>query len=224
MKKLLIFLVLIVPFSCRKENSEKVNQDEIWTDYTLIYSGDLNSTYARVSFKHNDANGEGLVLSNKSEIKINNESPSFESTYRWYEKVYTGVQSSANFSYTNTDDKSFQNTVDLAPSIQLPEIDSIFKDSTVALNWVGDAITANELIAFVLIDEALDAKLVLGSDTIGRDGVYLDKSKLALIASDSVTIHFERWLNQEVSGTSAGGQCVGHYISSKKKVKVVTVN
>ncbi len=222
MKKLILLVIIITFISCRKENSEKVNQDEIWTDYSLIYNSEFDETHARASFKHETFDGEGLTLSNKSEIKIDNIEGSYLSSVRWYESIFSGVKSSVEFSYTDLDDNSFLNTVELAPSIDLPEIDSIFKDSTMLLNWIGDEIKKDELVAFVLLDENLEANCVIGSDTLGKSGVYLDEDKLSVIVSDSVTIHFERWYYQDVNGTSAGGRTSGHYISFQKKVKVVT--
>lgn len=224
MNKLVFLIAVTVLFSCRKENSEKVNQDEIWADYRLIYNGDADQTYARASFKHEGEFGEALILSSKSEIKVNDKEPALMSGFRWYETIFSGVQSSVNFSYTDLDDNSFQNNISLAPSIEVPDVDSIFNDSTTYLTWVGDEIKTNETIWLVVFDSSITTVPVLQTDTIGNNSIALSTDSLNVLKSDSVTIHFERWFKQDVNSTTAGGKAYGHYISPKKMVKVVKAN
>lgn len=224
MKKLAFLLIITMTFACRKENSEKVDQNEIWTDYRVVYNSDLNKTFARASFKHENSNGEALILSGKSEIKMNNQNPEFQSAYQWYQTIYSGIQSSVNFSYTDLDDNSFQNNINLSPSIQVPDVDSIFMDSSTVITWNGEELKANETVWMVVFDSSLAVIPVLKSDTLGNNSLFLSADSLNVLKSDSVTIHFERWLKQDVNGTSAGGQAYGHFISRKKRVKVVKAN
>ena len=55
------FMLVLFLVSCRKENSELVKQEEIWTDYRLIYKAELETTFARVSFKHNSGGAADIV-------------------------------------------------------------------------------------------------------------------------------------------------------------------
>jgi len=213
------FSILII--SCRKEDSEKVNQDEIWADYRLIYNGELDSTYSRVSFRHNEKYGKSLKLSSKSILTINGNNPHFNRGFMWYESVIKGFHSSVEFNYEDLDDNVYANTLKILNKIEVPSIDTLYKDSLVYFPWVGNPIQENEVVWFV-IDGGLDDKIpYVPVDSVGNNGLYVITDSLNGLALGDVSIHFERWYKNPIIGNSVGAIGYGHYISKKKKVKLV---
>ena len=212
----------ILTFSCRKEDSEKINQDEIWADYRLIYSGELDSTYSRVSFKHNEKYGESLKLSSKSTLTIDGNEPDFNGVFMWYQSVVKGFDSLVEFTYIDLDNQTYKNTLQIPNTIELPNIDTIYKDSSIYFPWSGNSIQEDEVVWFV-VDGGLENKIpYISVDSIGNSGLYIVTDSLKGLPPGDVSIHFERWYKNSVNGNSVGSMGYGHYISKKKQVKLVT--
>jgi len=216
-------VVLITMFSCRKENSEKVDQDKIWTDYRVVYRSDLDSTLARVTFREENASGVNLKLSSKSSLLVNNQEGKYDNLYLRYENGITGGVKSVDFKYTDLDDNVFANTVEILNDIAVPgNLDTIYKDSTMFVPWEGSPIEEGETVWMVL-DGSLNNKLpYISIDSVSKNGVYIVPDSLAPLSLGNIYVHFERWYNNELKTTSAGGQAFGHYISKKKLVKLVS--
>ena len=216
------FILTLFLVSCRKENSELVKQEDIWTDYRLIYKAELKTTFARASFKHNSSVGENLKLSSKSEILLNDNSIEFDGIYYWYEKVMDRYVKTVDFSYTDLDDKQFKNTISILDSAEIiTSQDTLFKDSVQFIGWDGSALTANELVLLVAYDTT-GAKLnVIEQDTLGTSGFYLVNSELNSLPIGLVDVHFERWNSFDINGTKAGGLGYSQYISKAKRLKLV---
>ena len=219
----LIFAILsILNLSCRKEGSEKVHQDEIWVDYRLIYNGELDSTYSRVSFKHNEKYGQSLKLSSKATLTVDENTPYFNIGFMWYQFVVHGFDSSVNFNYKDLDQNEYINTIQILNTIELPDIDTLYKDSLVYFPWVGNPIQENEIV-WLVVDGGLANKIpYLSIDSVGKNGLYVVTDSLDGLPLGDVSIHFERWYENPVNGNSVGAIGYGHYISKKKQVKLVS--
>ncbi len=217
-----LFFVLICFVSCRKENSEKVNQDDIWTDYKVIYSSELDTTFARVSFKHKDKNGESLKLSSKSEILINEINPDFNGIFQWYQLMIKGEQSPILFEYEDLEGNVFSNSIEVSGVAEINvNLDTIYSDSVFYLPWNGLELKDGEFVN-AIFDGALDNDLtVITQDSINTNGIYIKSTSLNKLPLGDLTVHFERWNEIEVFSTSAGGQGFGRYISKKKTIKLV---
>jgi len=219
-KYFLLFYVLLGLLSCRKENSEKVDQDDIWARYRVIYRSDLGSTYLRANFRHNNSNGENLRLSSNSSLTFNGEKPNYIGSFISYEIVMNSRMDEVDFVYSDIEGNVFENNVKIS-GIELPEIDTLYSDSVIFIPWIGDSLTENEIV-YLYIEGNNAYKLpFIKTDTIGSTGVYLNPNNIADLDTQEVTIHFERHLINEVNGTSAGGISQGLFISKNKKVQWV---
>lgn len=216
------FMLVLFLVSCRKENSELVKQEKIWTDYRLIYKAELETTFARVSFKHNSGEGENLKLSSKSMVLLNNNPIEFDGTYYWYEKVMNKYVKTVDFSYTDLDDNQFKNTISIQDSTEIsPSQDTLFKDSVQFIGWDGSSLKSSEFVLLVAYDTS-GAKLnVIEQDTVGTSGFYLVNSELNSLPTGLVDVHFERWKSFAINGTKAGGLSYSQYISKPKRLKLV---
>ncbi|HBH48606.1 MAG TPA: hypothetical protein DDX98_08195, partial [Bacteroidales bacterium] len=92
MKPLFIpFLILALLFvSCEREDSADVNQDRIYTIYSLVYEADQDITYARAWFQFGSAVGTLLELSEPSNVSFNDQRLSFQNAFAYYEKSLPG--------------------------------------------------------------------------------------------------------------------------------------
>ncbi|MBO73040.1 MAG: hypothetical protein CMD35_05410 [Flavobacteriales bacterium] len=223
MKRIRIAVVLILSIlnlACRKEGSEKVNQDEIWMDYRLIYSGEHDSTYSRVSFRHGSKQGESLKLSSRSSITINDDKPLFNGGFMWYQSVVKGFDSLSIFNYEDVDGKVFTNNIQILNSIDLPEIDTIYKDSSIYFPWVGNPIEEDEVI-WLVVGELEDKIPYISIDSVGKNGLFINTDSIKGLPLGDVSIHFERWYKNQVDGNSVGAIGYGHYISKKRQVHLI---
>lgn len=212
----------ILLFSCRKENSEKVSQDEIWTDYRVVYRSDLDSTYARVMFKHMNSSGEALKLSSKSSISIAGTEPDFNNIYYWYELKFGELESSVNFNYEDLNGDVFENTVSILSTTEvLSNTDTLYKDSIYRISWDGGALASGEIMNIVLDGAGAEDLTVVSQDTIGATSVFIADTSFNKLPLGDLSLHFERWSKASVEGTSAGSQGYGHYISKKVEAKMV---
>lgn len=218
---LFILFGIFFLISCRKENSEKIDQNQIWSEYRLIYRSDIDSTFMRARFIHNDVDGENLKLSDKSTILISGKSPNYNPSFMWYERITQGKDSIVDFYYSDLDGQSFSNTVSLISEAEIPETDTIYKDSVVFFPWIGNPLQEGELMLLVL-DGNLSSQLpVISTDTIGASGIYLFPDSLSPLPLGEITIHFERFNIQDANGNAVGAKSYAHYISKKKEVKLV---
>lgn len=218
------FILTLLMVSCRKENSELVKQEEIWTDYRLIYKAESETTFARASFKHNSSVGENLKLSSKSEISLNNNSIEFDGSFFWYEKVMNGYVKTVDFLYTDLDDNQFKNTISILDSAEITASeDTLFKDSVQFISWDGAALDSDssEFVLFVAYDTKGDVLSVIKQDSVGSSGIYLVNTTLKSLPIGLVDVHFERWNSFDINGAKAGGWGYSQYISNPKRLKLV---
>jgi len=215
-------VVCLLNFSCRKENSEKVNQDEIWVGYRVVYRADLDSTFARVTFKHENKDGESLQLASKSSILIDEKAPVYDWAFAWYESRTEGLQTSVEFEYSDIDGNTFNNSVGITEVSELQlSFDTVYSDSAYYITWDGEPLASGEFVNAVF-DGPLDRDLtVVTQDTVGANAIYIADTSLVSLPLGDISVHLERWNEVSINGTSAGARAYGHYISNKKTVKLV---
>ena len=98
---------LLVFVSCQRESSEDVNQDKIYTEYSLVYDANTDITYARALFKFSNITGTQLELEAPAEVKFDNDILAFNQTLAYYEKQYVGVKTGGTFTYKDLDNNTY---------------------------------------------------------------------------------------------------------------------
>ena len=140
----------------------------------------------------------------------------------WYQTVSKGFNSSVEFSYVDLDDNTYDNTIQILNPIEVPNIDTIYKDSTLYFPWVGNPIEENEVV-WLVVDGGLEDKIpYISIDSVGNNGLYIVPDSLSALPLGEISIHFERWYQNSVDGNSVGSMGYGHYISKKRQVKLVS--
>src|SRR5262245_21459177 len=76
--------------SCKKEDSDDVNQDKIYAEYELFYDKNTDKTYASAVFKFSNALGTNLQLTSPSEVKFNSDVIPWDPVFSYYRKEYAG--------------------------------------------------------------------------------------------------------------------------------------
>ena len=224
MKKItrLLFITVIVAgyislfTACKSEPSSDVNQDKIYTEYELYYDGNADKTYARASFKFSNIAGTLLELEAPSEVTFNGDVLTFNSTLAYYEKEYAGLISSGTFIWTDFNGTSYTNAISM-DTITFPAvIDSINKDSSFELSWIGDSLSANENVILTMTDASLSVQIFYQND-VNSQSIILAANQLQYLLDGSATMNFDRrYLPGLTSQNTAGGLITGRYRPPQK--------
>lgn len=224
MKKLtslLLIMVVIAGFislytACKSEPSSDVNQDKIYTEYTLYYDGNADKTYARASFKFSNIAGTLLQLDAPSEVTFNGDVLTFNSTLAYYEKEYAGLKSSGTFVWTDLNSTSYTNAISMK-TIEFPAvIDSINRDSSFELAWVGDSLSTDESVTLTVIDASLSTQIFYQND-INSQSIILGANQLGLLLDSSATLNYDRYYKPDLTQqNTAGGLITGRYRPPQK--------
>lgn len=224
MKKItsLLFIMVIVAgyvslfTACKSEPSSDVNQDKIYTEYELYYDGNADKTYARASFKFSNITGTLLQLDAPSEVTFNGDILTFNTTLAYYEKEYAGVISSGTFVWTDLNGTSYSNTISMKTIAFPAVVDSINKDSSFELDWVGDSLTTNENVTLTMTDASASVQIFYTND-LNSQSIILAANQLQYLLDGSATMNFDRRYQPGLtSQNTAGGLITGRYRPVKK--------
>lgn len=212
---LLIFALLLPAFmfhSCKKENSDTVDQDKIWAYYEVYYDKNQDKTYARATFKFSNALGTNLQLSAPAAVSFNGETLIFQDALAYYEKQYAGFVSGGTFSYTDKDNHTFVNSISGIRAIDFPAIDTIHTANSYTLNWVGDSLSANESVSLWLDGINQNNIEFFFQSNINSQSMILAANQLQRLGNGNGTGWMERVYAPAIqSVTSAGGEIKGKY-------------
>lgn len=221
-----IFLVLVAisALSCRKENSEEIDQEKIWTDYRVVINHEINKVVARTTFKNESQVGENLKLGDKASVNANGTNLEWSGIYNWYEKEISNT-TQVEFIFTDNEESLHYGTVNIDTTISydssIANNDSLKKATIQFIPWANaNALSAGEVVNLVIKQgEVTDA---IRTDSVNATGVYLTTSSLNLFQLGDAEAHFEKWTPGSMTqATSAGGLTWGHYISRTKAIKIV---
>lgn len=225
MKKIHLLIALIggsMAFtSCNREDSDNVNQDKIYAQYRIVYEADKGKTFARATFRFSNGTGTLLELNPPAEVKSDNVTMPWKPALAYYESEYAGIKNSAAFSYSDHDNNTFNNTVNLTSAIAFPAIDTIDQSMAYSLTWVGDDIQAGESV-IVTIDGANENDTqIFTLASVGSTQIILDQNKLGDLGVGTATIYMERWENYTINqATSAGGAVWSRYVATPQTIHI----
>ncbi len=206
----LVFNIFIYVFitSCQKESSDNVNQDKIWAEYQLIYDNNTKITYARAIFKFSNMTGTILELKSPASVKFNNDLLTYNPTFGYYEKQYTGMLTSGTFTYTDLDNHTFLNTLTIADTVGFPAgLDTIKKSEAFELVWVGSPLKQNETINVWLNSNVEGDARLFSTSMVNSTSIIFPANQLSQLGVGPYgTLVMERVAHPPISqATSAGG-------------------
>lgn len=216
-------IITLTLVSCRKQNSERIDQSEIWSDFRVVLDMEENQFWARAAFKHLDKNGEALRLGDEGSIIANGNELPWSALYSWYESQIDS-SGTIEFDFTDNDENNFKSTITITEgadyNLLIGDNDSLVKGTIQFVPWDNcGAIQDGEIINLVITQD--NNIIVVSNDTIGSTGVYIPSSELNVLKLGEVSAHFEKWVPSTGNYTAAGGISWFHYISKKETVKIV---
>ena len=222
-KIVLILIIGNIFLSCRKENSEEIDQNEIYTDYRIIYKEDLNKTFARATFKHELNTGENLKLGKDANVSINGFDMVWNSSFHRYEYEFLDLHE-GSFSFIDNDGKQFNNQLNFNKVARYNKgtasNDSLYKDSIQFIPWDNaDPLVFGEHVNLIMIQN--NTIIELSNDTIGATGVFINADSFMPFQLGDIEVHFEKWVDFSLNTHKVGGNGKSQTISKTKIVKLL---
>lgn len=213
--------LLLLLTSCESESSDDVNQDKIFAMYSLDYSAEEDKSYAEAAFRFGNALGTALELENPAKIEFNGNMMQWVDLLAFYRKEIGGPLDSGTFVFTDGDLNEFTNSAVLAPSIALPNIDSIPSSSSYTLTWVGDPVAADEEITVTMDGLGESDYMLFKESAPGSTSIVLDKDDLQSIIGGEATIQIKRKVSYDLQqASSEGGMLSSTWKSEERTVRV----
>lgn len=219
---LLLLAVILIIFSCKREDSDTVDQDKVFTQYILEYNSNQDVTYARAHFQFSNATGTKLELVSPAEVEADGDAMPFKQAFAYYEKDYVGVKSNVDFSYTDTEENNFNNSVEMISNIDFPiGIDTLSRTSSFELSWNGDAVQEGEVVTVTINGSGENDALVFTQTGVGATSVMLTQNKLNGLGLENATFHIKRVKNKTATDvTSASGRNIARYLGNQMTVYI----
>ncbi len=217
-----LFSFLFLFAACESEDSVNVNQDRIYTEYRLVYESNQDKTFARSTFRFGSATGTQLELSDPASVSVEGDLLTWRPLLAYYDKSYAGVINTKTFSYTDLDDNTFVNTVEMAKPIAFTSsLTEIPKSGAFTMNWTGDPISTGERVTVTINGTNEGGLQIFTTNEVGATEIILAANQLSKIAPGQVEVFMERWTNQTlVQGTGADGAVWSRYIANPTTVTI----
>lgn len=218
-----ILLTFVILVSCRKENSEGIDQSEIYTDYRIVYKESEAKTFVRATLKHKINSGENLKLGDDGSVTVEGSNLIWNTTFWRYETEFSGLKD-VQIDLEDNEGNKFSNALSFNKVAQYEELsagnDTLYQDSIQFIPWDNaDPIVAGEEVRLVIIQNS--NLVVFVNDTVGSTGVYLDGTTLSKLQLGNIDVHFEKWVDFAVNAPNAGGLAKSQTISVTKSVKLI---
>ena len=220
MKKLtfLILACLALVAGCKKEKSQTVNPDNIQQEIWYIYDSDNNDSYFGIRFYDNTWYNR-VILYSPSFATLNSNPMILNPVNSFYEVNYDNEQlQSGTFIYSDAWKRVYTNAAAIESSIQLPTIDTLFKNKDNVITWAGDPCSGSaETITF---HEGIILPWPIATTTLaGATSITIKAGAMSGAGSGLTRIRIDRETTSSLQqGTQAGGKITRKY---KSKVKWV---
>ena len=220
MKKYIgIFLGSFFLLSCLQQDPINIDQDHLWTDFTLTYDAYQDKTLIHAQFRYKQASGSLLRIIEPATVSFNNLRLSFKEDLSAYTLTMDGKISRGELIFIDSDQKKYINEINLGAPIELPEILEIDKTKELDVNWLGDPVGANEVVKLI---------------KIGNENSYIDLSVQSAINSLMLTVpqnilsdipdpHMDLIIDRVhhfpiINSTSSGGKLTSIYRDCKLNI------
>lgn len=219
---LLSIFSILTFLSCKKENSEDVNQDKIYAEYELFYDKNQDKTYASAIFKFSNALGTQLQLTSPSEVKFNTDVIPYDPVFAYYRKEYAGLVTTGTFTFKDVNGLVHTNSVNLSKIITNPTIDTIRRTGAYNYAWVGDSVITNETVGLVIGNNVNTLNFqVFVQNTINSKNLVLSLSQLNQLPVGMSYTQLDRTTETTAPDvTSAGGKIRGKYRALNKNLYI----
>lgn len=209
--------------SCVTEDSSSVDQSRIWTNYTVEYDAAENLTKTIAQFRFGNSVGTVLELSDPASVSANGQDFIFNNVLARYSYDFVGLVEPVAFSYTDTENNVFNNSVSVPAPVSLPStVTEISKAQAFLLYWEGESLGPNEII-YVYIQEqnGTDIRLSFAADA-GDEYINISTSALQDLNTGPANLRLERvYINSSLIDPGAGGRINATYKSPVYAIQIV---
>jgi hypothetical protein len=221
MKKLTLLLLtcLALAVGCKKEKSEVVDPDHIQQEIWSIYDSDNNDSYFGIRFYDNSWYRR-VILENPSFVTLNNLPMVLNPLNSFYEVKYNNQKTpSGTFVFSDAWKRVFINIIDLPTSIELPPIDTLYRNKDNVVTWIGDpCLGSQEVITFY--EGFIIYKTIATTSQAGATSITLKAGSFGATAlpGNTYIILYRESTSSLQQGEIAGGKIIRRYESMIKKV------
>lgn len=224
----LMFLSLsALLFSCASNETAKsdtVSQEEIYQSYSIDYDASSNELDAHATFRFGGSHGTTLSFVSPAKVILNGkkmpeEHSSFSGTYYKINKR-DELARSYTFVYTNNDNKTFENSINISP-VEVGTYDkTIRKSEPFTVSWEGSPISDNEEVT-LLIEGSDHTNRSVSTEVVGSTSITANPGLLEGLNPGPANIYLKRSKSFALEeGTHLGGRINAEYTSKKAGVKV----
>jgi hypothetical protein len=217
----LLLMGVILLISCKKKNSEIVDPDHIQQELWYIYYADNNDSYFGVRFYDTDWYTR-VILASPSYITLNGYNMNLNTVNSFYESHYDNEQvPTGTFVYSDQWKRVYTNTANLERQIELPAIDTLFKNKDNVITWQGAPCGGGNESVTIHVGIILPVAEVT-TNQAGATSVTIKAGALSVWNSGvPIRIRIDRQTTFPLQqGTGAGGKIITRYESVVKKVMV----
>lgn len=200
--------------SCKEETVD-IDQNRIFTSYSVSFNSDVNKTSVTASFtldKQSESSIDQLKLKHPACIKYAGKELLFNENTRSYEKEFLG-EKEGTFEYSNTDGVKLYNSSSIPSYVEFLELaDSVNLYQDFYIEWEGDTKSAGENIEILVYN--IDSGKSFTVNDFTENTVYIDGSDLESNGPGTTIISITRSINQPANQKpDAGGKVIQSYVS-----------
>lgn len=212
--------------SCKKEDSNDVNQDKIWTQYVLFYNQNDDKTHAIARFRFGSATGTLLELTDSTGAKVtfNGQAMPYSTIWSAHHLEFAGNLTSGTFKYTNTEGTIFTNSVPGgADTIAYPvSFDTIVKSQAETFIWQGSALAADQSVGLFVGSWTWGQDALFYTENDGATNVVFGVQAKSNLSTGPAIVYMDRTTKSiNINGTSEGGVIRYTYRPLNDTVQVV---
>lgn len=220
------FIVLLLFSGCRDaKDLDEINQDFIYTNYEMTYDSESDLTVVKANFRHLNAVGRQLKLTEGSNVRFNNqllpEVNELLTNATYYEKEFAGLVHQGTFTWTDADGKVYNNTIEMQTADVPAELNEISTASDYELYWSGEALQHDERMQ-LRFDVLGGSAKTYNQNNAFSESITIPSGDLEDLAPGSAQLSLERRFRPDLTErTSSGGRITAEYKSPVKSVDLV---
>lgn len=217
------FFSTIIFISCEPEDSVNVSQDEIYTEYDVIYDSNADMTLVIVRFVDGSAQGSYLKLSDAASISFNGQQLLYNSIFFGNMMQFEGIVGSGTFIYTDAEGKDYVNEMPDLESVEFPDdLTNLSKSQAYDFSWEGTSLSANQNFRLSINENGGGDGADFELTGEGISSLVLGVDELSKLSNGTSSFSMNRDTKIEVvQGTSAGGHIRSSYSALNIFVEVI---
>ncbi|MEM1337639.1 MAG: hypothetical protein AAF717_04175 [Bacteroidota bacterium] len=216
-----LVVVLLLFCSCETEESDLVEQQQIFVAYDLFYNENEDTTRATVIFTFGNRTGTRLVLSEGATIRYDNTPMTYDNVLGLYSLEIAGYDAMGTFVYEDLEANTFTNAVSLNPiSFDNTVPETIDRSESYEIGWVGNTVATDlEVVVVTVVPNNLGQTTIFSQNNREATTVLLTSDRLLEIDPQPAELVIERIAEQPVLESSAAGAV----ITSRYRANVISI-